>query len=47
MGIIALSLLESNTYRQAALDAGADDVVPKAELTAELLLAIRRMTGAK
>jgi CheY-like chemotaxis protein len=45
-GIIALTLLNDNAYRQAALAAGADDVVRKAELTTELLPAIRRVTRA-
>jgi DNA-binding NarL/FixJ family response regulator len=44
VGIIALTLLEGNTYRQAAMAAGADDLVPKAELTIELLPAIRWVT---
>jgi DNA-binding NarL/FixJ family response regulator len=44
VGIIALTLLEGNAYRQAALAAGADDLVLKAELTTELLPAIRRVT---
>jgi DNA-binding NarL/FixJ family response regulator len=44
VGIIALTLLRNNAYRQAALAAGADDVVRKAELTTELLPAIRRVT---
>jgi DNA-binding NarL/FixJ family response regulator len=43
VGIIALTLLEGNTYRQAALAAGADELVRKAELTTELLPAIRRV----
>jgi two-component system NarL family response regulator len=46
VGIIALTLLEGNAYRQAALAAGADDLVPKAELTTELLPAIRRVAQA-
>jgi DNA-binding NarL/FixJ family response regulator len=46
VGIIALTLLEGNAYRQAALAAGADDLVPKARLTSELLPAIRRVTQA-
>jgi len=46
VGIIALTLLEGNAYRRAALTAGADDLVPKAELTTELLPAIRRVTQA-
>jgi DNA-binding response OmpR family regulator len=46
VGIIALTLLEGNAYRQAGMGAGADDVVPKAELITELLPAIRRVTQA-
>ena len=46
VGIIALTLLEGNAYRQAVMAAGADDLVPKAELTTELLPAIRRVAGA-
>jgi len=43
VGIIALTLLEGNAYRQAAMAAGADELVRKAELTTELLPAIRRV----
>jgi DNA-binding NarL/FixJ family response regulator len=46
VGIIALTLLNDNAYRQAALAAGADDLVRKAELTTDLLPAIRRVTQA-
>jgi CheY-like chemotaxis protein len=46
VGIIALTLLEGNAYRQAAMAAGADDVVLKAELITDLLPAIRRVTQA-
>ena len=46
VGIIALTLLEGNAYRQAAMAAGADDVVLKAKLISELLPAIRRVTQA-
>jgi DNA-binding NarL/FixJ family response regulator len=46
VGIIALTLLEGNAYRQAAMAAGADELVPKVELTTELLPAIRRVTQA-
>jgi CheY-like chemotaxis protein len=45
VGIIALTLLEGNAYRQAALAAGADDLVPKAELITDLL-PVRRVTQA-
>jgi hypothetical protein len=33
-----------NAYRQAAMAAGADDLVRKAQLTTDLLPAIRRVT---
>ncbi len=46
VGIIALTLLRGNAYRQAALAAGADDLVSKAALTTELLPAIRRVMQA-
>jgi DNA-binding NarL/FixJ family response regulator len=46
VGVIALTLLEGNAYRQAALAAGADDVVRKAELITDLLPTIRRVTRA-
>ncbi len=43
VGIIALTLLGTNGFRQAALDAGVDDFVPKAAMGADLLSAIRRV----
>lgn len=46
-GIIALTLLDANSYRQAALLAGADDFVPKAALNTELLPAIHRVMSGK
>jgi DNA-binding NarL/FixJ family response regulator len=46
VGIIALTLLEGNAYRQAAMAAGADDLVRKADLITDLLPAIRRVTQA-
>ena len=42
-GIIALTLLDAKVYRQAALAAGADDFVPKPNLSTHLLPAIRRV----
>jgi DNA-binding NarL/FixJ family response regulator len=42
-GIIVLTLLDVNIYRQSALAAGADDFVAKANLTTDLLPAIRRV----
>jgi len=44
VGIIALTLSKGSAYRQAALDAGADDLVSKSELSTHLLPAIRRLT---
>jgi DNA-binding response OmpR family regulator len=44
VGIIALTSLNDSAYRQAALAAGADDLVRKTELTKELLPAIWRVT---
>jgi DNA-binding NarL/FixJ family response regulator len=43
VSIIALTLLETDGYRQAALRAGANEFVPKAVMSAELLPAIRRV----
>ena len=42
-GIIALTLLDAEVYRQAALAAGADDFVSKVKMVADLLPAIRRV----
>ena len=44
--IIALTLFDTDTYRQAAMKAGADGFVPKAALTSDLLPAIRRVVAA-
>jgi DNA-binding NarL/FixJ family response regulator len=46
VGIIALTVLDTNGYRQAALAAGANDFVPKANLDTDLLPAIRRVAQA-
>lgn len=43
VGIIALTVLDTNSYRQAALAAGADDFVPKFNLSTDLLPPIRRV----
>ena len=43
VGIIALTLLDSGSYRQAALTAGANDFVSKARLDTDLLPAIWRL----
>ena len=42
VGIIALSLLDAEGYRQAVLAAGANDLVLKNNLRSDLLPAIRR-----
>lgn len=49
-GIIALTLMNTNHFRQAALEAGADAFIPKATMRSDLLPAIRRVAqdgGAK
>jgi two-component system nitrate/nitrite response regulator NarL len=46
VSIIALTLLDPKAYRQAALAAGADDFVPKANLSTDLLPAIQRVVGS-
>ena len=43
VGIIALTLIGTDGYRRAALEAGADDFVPKAAMGADLLSAIRQI----
>jgi DNA-binding NarL/FixJ family response regulator len=45
-GIIALNVLDSGVMRQAALAAGAHDLVAKANLHTELLPAIRQVAQA-
>lgn len=47
MGIIALTLLETDDYRRAALTAGADDFVTKATMDTTLVPAIRRVARAR
>lgn len=46
VGIIALTLLNANGYRDAALAGGADEFVAKANLSTDLLPAIRRVARA-
>lgn len=46
VGIIALTLLDPTRYRQAALDAGADEFVSKTDLTTALVPAITRVALA-
>ena len=43
-GIIVLTLLDADGYRQAALAAGAADFISKTTLSTDLLPAIRRIT---
>jgi DNA-binding NarL/FixJ family response regulator len=43
VGIIVLTLMSSNDYRQAALAAGADDFVPKTAVYTDLLPVIQRV----
>ncbi len=43
LSIIALTLLDTDSYRKAALDAGADEFVPKANMNTELLPTILRV----
>lgn len=43
MGIIALTVMNTNGFRQAALAAGADIFVPKAAMRTDLMPAIRRV----
>jgi DNA-binding NarL/FixJ family response regulator len=46
VGIIALTVLDTDSYLQAALEAGANDFVPKSSLDTDLLSAIRRVAPA-
>jgi len=46
VGIIALTMLDTNSYRQAALEAHANHFVPKASLDRELVPAIRQVARA-
>ena len=46
VGIIALTLIGTDGYRQAALEAGVDEFVPKAAMGTDLLSAIRRIRPA-
>ncbi|MCI0489627.1 MAG: response regulator transcription factor [Blastocatellia bacterium] len=42
-GIIVLGLFDTNGYRQAAMEAGADDFISKATISSDLLPAISRV----
>jgi len=46
-GIIILTMLDTNGYRQAALAAGADDFVPKADIKARLVPTIQRVLSRR
>ncbi len=47
VGIIALTLLDPVGYRQATLEAGADEFVSKTSLATDLMPAIRRVAEAR
>lgn len=47
VGIIVLTLLDDHAYRHVVLRAGADDFLAKANLSTELLPAIRRVARAR
>jgi len=47
VGIIALTLWHANGYREAALAAGADDLLSKFAVNTDLLPAIRRVAQTK
>ena len=47
MGIVALTVMNSNSFRQAALAAGADIFIPKATMGTDLLPAIRRLARSE
>ena len=46
VGIIALALVDTDGFWQAALNAGADDFIPKFAMSTNLLPAIRRVIQA-
>jgi DNA-binding NarL/FixJ family response regulator len=46
-GIIALTMLDTESYRRAALAAGADEFVPKAVMHTHLLPSIQRSVKAE
>lgn len=47
VGIIILTVLDAKAYREAALAAGADDFVAKANLYTDLIPAIQRLTQGR
>jgi DNA-binding response OmpR family regulator len=46
-GIIALTLLNTDHFRQAALEAGADEFVPKSSMRTNLIPIIRRLAQSE
>jgi CheY-like chemotaxis protein len=44
-GIIALTVMNTNSFRKAALDAGADHFIPKPAMRTSLLPTIRKIAG--
>ena len=47
VGIVVLTVLDANGYREAALAAGADDFVAKADLSTDLVPAIHRLSQGR
>jgi DNA-binding response OmpR family regulator len=47
VGIIALTMMDTYSFRQAALEAGADEFIPKASMRTALLPAIQRLAQRK
>jgi DNA-binding NarL/FixJ family response regulator len=47
VGIVVLTMQDSDGYREAAFAAGADDFVPKSVMNTTLLPAIRRVAQAR
>jgi CheY-like chemotaxis protein len=45
VGIIALTVMNTNSFRKAALDAGADHFIPKPAMRTSLLPTIRKIAG--
>lgn len=43
VGIIALTLMNTNNFKRAAIKAGADDFIPKATMRTDLIPAIQRV----
>jgi two-component system nitrate/nitrite response regulator NarL len=47
VGIITMAMMDTNGYRQTALAAGANALVAKADLSTDLLPAIRKVAQAR